>query len=307
MIAPPERLGADVLAPKDDRRPQRRRRMARVWLALPAVGLTIVFFVIPLLFMSRISLTEHIPGSAYVSGTWTWEGYRSYLTDTRYLKTFGYTLWVSLLATVICLALAYPLAYWITKARPWLKVLLLFAVVVPLWTNLVVLIYGWLIILSPGGILNGWIMGAGLRDTPIRAVYNTTGVVVGLVQITMPYAILIMTAVLAGIDRSLVEAARNLGASRVRSFLRVTLPLSVSGIAAAATVVFVWAMGEYATPALLGSSRTPFVSQEVAGQMLQAFNWSRGAALAISLFILIIVVLIAAQGAGHMMARRRAR
>jgi ABC-type spermidine/putrescine transport system permease subunit I len=131
-------------------------------------------------------------------------------------------------------------------------------------------------------------------------------VVIGLVQITMPYAILIMTAVLAGIDRSLVEAARNLGASRARGFVRVTLPLSAPGITAAATVVFVWAMGEYATPALLGASRSPFVSQEVAGQMLQAFNWSRAAALAISLFVLIIVVLFAAQAAGHFTRRRRA-
>ena len=238
-------------------------------------------------------------GSAYESGTWTLEGYRSYLSDTRYLKTFAYTLWVSLLATVVCLALAYPLAYWIVRARPWLRVVLLFAVIVPLWTNLIVLIYGWLIILSPGGILNDWLMSAGLIDTPIRAVYNTKGVVIGLVQITMPYAILIMTAVLAGIDRSLVEAARNLGASRARSFVRVTLPLSAPGITAAATVVFVWAMGEYATPALLGASRSPFVSQEIASQMLQAFNWSRGAALAISLFVLIIVILFAAQATGY--------
>jgi ABC-type spermidine/putrescine transport system permease subunit I len=290
--------------------PASRRRLSlprdRVWLALPAVGLTIVFFVVPIILMTRISLTEHVSGSAYESGTWTFEGYRSYLSDTRYLKTFAYTLWVSLLATVACLALAYPLAYWIVRARPWLRVVLLFAVIVPLWTNLIVLIYGWLIILSPGGILNDWLMSAGLIDTPIRAVYNTKGVVIGLVQITMPYAILIMTAVLAGIDRSLVEAARNLGASRARSFVRVTLPLSAPGITAAATVVFVWAMGEYATPALLGASRSPFVSQEIASQMLQAFNWSRGAALAISLFVLIIVILFAAQASGYVSRRRRA-
>ncbi len=278
----------------------------RVWLALPAVGLTIVFFVVPILLMTRISLTEHMPGSAYESGTWTLEGYRSYLSDARYLKIFAYTLWVSLVATGACLALAYPLAYWIVRARPWLRVLLLFAVIVPLWTNLIVLIYGWLIILSPGGILNDWLISAGLRETPVRAVYNTTGVVIGLVQITMPYAVLIMTAVLAGIDRSLVEAARNLGASRARSFVRVTLPLSAPGITAAATVVFVWAMGEYATPALLGASRSPFVSQEVASQMLQAFNWSRGAALAISLFVLIVVVLFTAQAAGRLTRRRGA-
>jgi len=290
--------------------PGSRRRLAlprdRVWLALPAVGLTIVFFVVPIILMTRISLTEHVSGSAYESGTWTLEGYRSYLSDTRYLKTFAYTLWVSLLATVVCLALAYPLAYWIVRARPWLRVVLLFAVIVPLWTNLIVLIYGWLIILSPGGILNDWLMSAGLIDTPVRAVYNTKGVVIGLVQITMPYAILILTAVLAGIDRSLVEAARNLGASRASSFVRVTLPLSAPGITAAATVVFVWAMGEYATPALLGAARSPFVSQEVASQMLQAFNWSRGAALAISLFVLIIVVLFAAQATGYLTRRRRA-
>jgi ABC-type spermidine/putrescine transport system permease subunit I len=300
-----DRSGTAAVALRVPLRDRLALRGDRVWLSLPAVALTVVFFLIPIILMGRISLTEHISGSAYVKGSWTWEGYRSFLSNRLYLKTFFYTLWVSLMASGICLALSFPLAYWMNRARARLRVILIFAVIVPLWTNLLVLLYGWLIMLSPRGVINIWLMDSGLRDTPIRAVYNTSGVLIGLVQITMPYAVLILAAVLAGQDPSLVEASRNLGASRFQGFLRVTLPLSMPGIASAATVVFVWAMGEYATPQLLGSTKNRFVSQEVSEQMLSAFNWSRAAALAISLFGLIIVVLLLAQSAARIAARRR--
>ncbi len=279
-------------------------RLDRVWLALPAVVLTALFFIVPIMFMGRISLSVHESGSAYREGTWTLDSYTTLLTDGFYLRIFGYTLGVSLLVTVLGLALAYPLAYWINRCGPRLKVILLFAVIVPLWTNILVLIYGWLIILSPGGALNDGLMSLGLIDEPLRVVYNTFGVVIGIVQITLPYSILIMAAVLAGIDRSLVESARDMGASRLKAFLHVTLPLSAPGIASAATVIFVWAMGEYASPQLLGSSAGKFVSQEISSQFLTAFNWPRGAGLAVTLFSLIVVVLVVAQSVARVMARR---
>jgi ABC-type spermidine/putrescine transport system permease subunit I len=288
--------------------PPRRRilhGMDRVWLALPAVALTIVFFVVPILFMGRVSLSARTSGSSYTEGTWSLEGYTSFVTDTFYLRLFGYTLFVSVVATVVCLCLAYPLAYWITRAGPRLQMILLFAVIVPLWTNILVLVYGWLIILSPGGALNDLLIRLGLIDEPVRLVYNTLGIVVGIVQITMPYAVLILAAVIAGIDRSLIEGARDLGASRARAFVHVTLPLTLPGISSAATVVFVWAMGEYAAPSLLGSSGSRFVSQEVSSQFLTAFNWPRGAALAVTLFSFIILILVLAQAAARISVKRR--
>lgn len=281
-------------------------RLDRVWLSLPGVALTLAFFVVPIMFMGRVSLAVHESGSAYQAGTWTLDSYLTLLTDTFYLRIFGYTLGVSLLVTLVCLALAYPIAYWVNRCGPRLRVILLFAVIVPLWTNILVLIYGWLIILSPGGALNDALMRLGLIEAPLRIVYNTFGVVVGITQITLPYAILILAAVLAGIDRSLVESARDMGASRLRAFLYVTLPLSVPGIASAATVIFVWAMGEYASPQLLGSSSGKFVSQEVSSQFLTAFNWPRGAGLAVALFSLIVLVLVLAQTAARVAARRTA-
>jgi len=280
-------------------------RIGRLWLAVPACLITLAFFVVPMLFMGRVSLTEHVSGGAYVSGSWSTASYHQILTDPLHLKSFAYTLWVSLLATLVCLAISYPLAYWISRAGAKLKVLLLFCVIVPLWTNLLTLLYGWLIILSPGGFISNWLMDVGLRDEPLRIVYNTPAVVIGLVQITAPYAILIMTAVLAGIDPFLREASRNLGASRLRTFVRVTLPLSMPGIASASTVIFVWAMGEYATPILLGSSSQRFVSQNIGEDMFAAFNWSRASALAVSLFGLIVVLLVVAQSVGRILARRR--
>lgn len=296
--------GADAAA-LEPRRGLHLPRLGRLWLAVPAVLIALVFFLVPLVLMGRVSLTEHVSGSAYVSGSWSAASYRHILTDSLYLKSFVYTLWVSLVATVVCLAVSYPLAYWISRASAVVKVVLLFCVIVPLWTNLLTLLYGWLIILSPGGFVSRWLIDTGLRDEPLHIVYNTPGVVIGLVQITMPYSILIITAVLAGIDPFLREASRNLGAGRLRTFLTVTLPLSVPGIASASIVIFVWAMGEYATPILLGSSDQRFVSQNIGEDMFAAFNWSRASALAVSLFSLIIVVLVVAQAAGRIAARRR--
>jgi ABC-type spermidine/putrescine transport system permease subunit I len=289
--------------------PQPRRfampRIRRLWLAVPACLIALVFFLIPIILMGRVSLTQHVSGGAYVEGSWSYSSYRQILTDSLYLKSFAYTLWVSLVATVVCLAVSYPLAYWISRAGAKLKVLLLFCVIVPLWTNLLTLLYGWLIILSPGGFVSRWLMDIGIRDEPLHIVYNTPAVVIGLVQITAPYAILILTAVMAGIDPFLREASRNLGASRLRTFLSVTLPLTLPGIVSASIVIFVWAMGEYATPILLGSSSQRFVSQNIGEDMFTAFNWSRASALAIALFSLIVVLLVVAQAAGRMLARRR--
>jgi ABC-type spermidine/putrescine transport system permease subunit I len=289
--------------------PQPRRfampRIRRLWLAVPACLIALVFFLIPIILMGRVSLTQHVSGGAYVEGSWSASSYRQILTDPLYLKSFAYTLWVSLVATVVCLGVSYPLAYWISRAGAKLKVLLLFCVIVPLWTNLLTLLYGWLIILSPGGFVSKWLMDIGIRDEPLHIVYNTPAVVIGLVQITAPYAILILTAVMAGIDPFLREASRNLGASRLRTFLSVTLPLTLSGLVSASIVIFVWAMGEYATPILLGSSSQRFVSQNIGEDMFTAFNWSRASALAVALFSLIVVLLVVAQAAGRILARRR--
>lgn len=295
---------SDSVAAEQPRR-LRMPRVGRLWLAVPACLIVVVFFLVPLVLMGRLSLTEHVSGSAYVEGSWTTASYRQIVTDSLYLKSFAYTLWVSVVATLVCLAISYPLAYWITRAGAKLKVLLLFCVIVPLWTNLLTLLYGWLIILSPGGFVSLWLMDIGIRDTPLHIVYNTSGIVVGLVQITAPYAILIMTAVISGIDPFLREASRNLGASRLRTFLTVTLPLSAPGIASASIVIFVWAMGEYATPILLGSSSERFVSQNIGEDMFAAFNWSRASALAVALFGVIVLVLVAAQAFGRIAARRR--
>lgn len=280
-------------------------RIGRLWLAVPACLITLAFFVVPILLMGRVSLTKHVGGGSYVSGSWSTASYHQIVTDPLYLRSFGYTLWVSLLATVVCLAISYPLAYWISRAGAKLRVFLLFCVIVPLWTNLLVLLYGWLIILSPGGFISQWLMDVGIRDQPLRIAYHTSAVVIGLVQITAPYAILIMTAVMAGIDPFLREASRNLGASRLRTFVRVTVPLSMPGIVSASTVIFVWAMGEYATPILLGSSSQRFVSQNIGEDMFAAFNWSRASALAVSLFGLIVLLLVVAQTVGRILARRR--
>jgi len=258
------------------------------WLLLPALTLTLGFFLLPVLGLVNISFYESTPERVYLPN-WTGDSYLRFLGDLWYLGLLWHTIQLALVVTVLSIIVGYPLSYWIWRSSGVRKALLMSAVLIPLFTNLIARLYGWQIILSKGGPLNFVLVGFGLLERPVLFNYNLGAVIVGLTHITLPYFVLILVSVLEGIDRSLVDVARNLGAGRLRSLSQVVLPLSAPGLATATAIAFAWSMGSYATPQILGSPKQWTMSVEAERQILSGFDWPFGAAIS---FILVAAMLV---------------
>ena len=266
---------------------QRGSNRAKV-LMVPLVVFELVFFIVPLLYLARISLFKASTGAAYVPSTWSLESYATVLTSELVRGLLVFTVKFTIIVTVITLAIAMLMAYAIWRADGFLKTVLLMAVIFPLFTTLVVKLYSWLLLLSPIGPFNTILMGAGMVDRPLILVNNLFGVVVGQVYTVLPYATLAIYSVLSTVDWKTVEAARDLGATRPQSFREVVLPQTLPGITVATVITFAWGVGAYASPALLGSTTEKTFAIEVERLMLRQFDWAQAAALSIILLLFVL-------------------
>lgn len=265
-------------------------RQYRLWvLVSPALLQVILFFILPVLFMLRISFSPVAPVTRYAPG-FTLTNYLRFYTDLFYLNTFFFTFKLSVVVTVVTIVLAYPVAYLIAKSKPTAKRAYLILLMVCMWTQYIVKIYGLVALFARDGLINVLLLKLGIIREPIGMLYNFFAVTVGLVQVTFPYMVLSLLGVLEKIDKSLKEAARNLGASRIQTFLNVTLPLSVPGIAAATIFAALWTLGSYATPSLLGSEAQTTISIRVEHELLTSFNWPFGAVMAFNMLFSIVAV-----------------
>ena len=258
---------------------------------MPALILVSFFFFIPILSLLRISFFKYTGMGVFEPG-FTLENYIKFLTDPFYLQVIWYTIKIAFSVTMICLIVGYPVAYYITCMTGKWKIFLLLLIIIPLWTNLIVRIYGWFVILGRQGLLNSILISLNLTDEPISMIFTTTSVVIGLLDNVFPWILLIMISVLEGIEWDIIEAARDLGASRIKSFYEITFKLSLPGIAVAGLFAFVWSVGEYAVPSLLGASSNRTISIEIADQMLNLLNWPFGASMAFVLFAISVSVLL---------------
>ncbi len=245
-----------------------------------------IFFVIPLLFILAYSF-----GTSGVYGGITL-GFNpsNYLKvfDPLYLKIVGRTLLIATLNTLLCLALGYPLAYFIAfKGRRHRNALILM-VMIPFWTSLLVRAYAWVVILGGNGIANKILQFLHLTDKPLNLIFTPQAVTMGLVYSYLPFMILPLYAALERFDTRLKEAAQDLGASRWHTFWRVTFPLSMPGVIAGSILVFIPSAGEFVIPDLLGGSRTVMVGNLIQQQFLNARDWAFGSALSIILAVLLI-------------------
>ena len=245
-----------------------------------------VFFVIPLLFILAYSF-----GTSGVYGGITL-GFNpaNYLKvfDPLYLEIVGRTLLIATLNTLLCLALGYPLAYFIAfKGRKYRNVLILL-VMIPFWTSLLVRAYAWVVILGGNGIANKVLQFLHITDKPLTLIFTPQAVTMGLVYSYLPFMILPLYAALERFDTRLKEAAQDLGASRWHTFWRVTFPLSMPGVIAGSILVFIPSAGEFVIPDLLGGSRTVMVGNLIQQQFLNARDWAFGSALSIILAVLLI-------------------
>jgi putative spermidine/putrescine transport system permease protein len=257
---------------------------------LPALLIVTIFFFIPILTLLRVSFYE-TTGMGTYRPAFTFAGYIKFLTDPFYVNIIFFTIKIALLVTIIALTAGYPVAYYVARASGVKKIICLLLIIVPLWTNLIVRIYGWFVILGQKGFVNTILLSFGLINEPLSMLFSPFSVVIGLLDVVFPWVLLILISVMEGIDWSMIEAARDLGASRFQSFYEVTFKLSIPGVAVAGLFAFVWAMGEYAVPSLLGSSAQRTISIEVADQILSVLNWPFGASIAFTLFAITVIVL----------------
>ncbi|MCB1478716.1 MAG: ABC transporter permease [Rhodobiaceae bacterium] len=213
---------------------------------LPAVIFLIAFFVLPLVD-NTINSFENDGSAAAI------DNYVRLFTDSYYIEVIARTLWVSLLSTLICIVLGYPIAYYLVRHTEGSGAFLIFLLVAPLMTSIIMRTYGWQILLARNGPISNWLLDFGLIDRPLATLRSPVSVYFGVVHILVPYMVISIASVLQSVDRRLEEAALILGASRWRAFWRVTLPLSTAGIVTGSIIVFMLCNGSFLTMLLLGN------------------------------------------------------
>ncbi|MDI2141688.1 MULTISPECIES: ABC transporter permease [unclassified Pseudomonas] len=207
-----------------------------------------------------------------------------------YLDIFARTFWMGLIITVICLVLAYPLAYLLANLPSRQSNLLMILVLLPFWTSILVRVAAWIVLLQSGGLINSALMAMGVIDKPLELVFNRTGVYISMVHILLPFMILPIYSVMKGISPTYMRAAISLGCHPFASFWRVYFPQTYAGVGAGCLLVFILAIGYYITPALLGSPNDQMVSYFVAFYTNTSINWGMATALG-GLLLLATVVL----------------
>ena len=204
-------------------------------------------------------------------------------TQEAYVRVLTNTFWVAILSTAACLVIGYPFAYLMTVVPGRIAGLLVIAVLLPFWSSLLVRTFAWQVILRDTGIINRFLIDLGVISEPLTLIRTTAAVIIGMSHILLPFMVLPLWAVMRRIDPEYGRAAANLGASPMRAFFRVFVPLSMPGVLAGCLLVFVLALGFYITPALLGGLRDQMISQLIVQQVQQRLDWGFAAAMSVLL------------------------
>ena len=213
------------------------------------------------------------------------------LLHPTYLISLRSTFELSFLVTIICIVLGYPLAYVIAQARARMAPVLLLLVLFPIWTSLLVRCYAWLVLLQRRGLVNTWLSDLGLISGPLPLMHNFTGTAIGMVHIMLPFMVLPLYASMRAINPDYMRAAANLGATPVKAFWQVFVPLSLPGLAAGVVIVFVLCLGFYVTPALLGGGRVMMWSMQIERNVSYYGDWGAASALGVVLLVLTLAIL----------------
>jgi putative spermidine/putrescine transport system permease protein len=255
----------------------------------------------PLLLLARISFDAYEAGSGIID-TWQISNYTKFLFDPFYREVLWGTLLLGAEVTALCLVLGFPLAYALSRSRGLKRSLLYFCILMPLLTSTVVRTFGWMILLGNNGFINRTLMALHVIDHPLHLMYNTTGVIIALVEVLLPFMVLALDTALLNINPSLYEAAQNLGARGTRIFLRITLPLSLPGMISGCVLVFTGALSAFVTPTLIAGARVKVMSTIIYQQAMALLDWPFGAAVA---FIMLAVILILMLASLTLTERRR--
>jgi len=224
----------------------------------------------------------------------TFENYRAVLSDPVFHKILLRSLWVALAVTAATVLLAFPVAYFLSfVVPPERKALWIFLITIPFWTSYLIRVFLWKVILGHNGVINATLIGIGVIDEPLSfLLFNVQAMVITLAHAYAPFAILPIYVALEKIDRSLLEAGRDLGESRLMTFWRVTLPLAMPGVIAASLIVFIPTIGDYVTPELIGGGKIPMIANMVQKQMLALDNRPLGSAVAVTAMLIVAILSI---------------
>jgi len=281
---------------------ERRQLLRRLGLIAPGMAVLAVFLVAPLAIMLLVSFLQPGEYGGVKWGQYSLEAYVNFLYErdfddslvfnTDYLGIFQRSFWLAVATTAGCLLIGFPTALYLALQSERKRNLLLFLVTVPFWTNLLVRVYAWMLLLRNGGLVDGALGVFGVPEGSLGLLYSNAAVMIGLLYSFLPFMVLPIYTSLEKLDWRLVEAAFDLGANRWQALKRVILPLELPGMLAGATLVFIPALGNYIIPELLGGGKALMIGNLIQLQFGSGHNWPLGAALAFSLFSLVLLALL---------------
>ncbi|HVX56579.1 MAG TPA: ABC transporter permease [Candidatus Saccharimonadales bacterium] len=279
---------ASIAAPRTSSKPSapnRRGQLSRplsLLLISPLILLLGWAFFLPIGRLLLTSFTKPSPGLANYARIWS---------QPLYVEVFLRTLWIAGACTALALLVGYPVAMLMARTGRMAKIATV-CVLVPLWTSVLIRSYAWIILLDRNGLINNWLAGAGITAKPLKMLYTDGAVLVAMTHVLLPFMVLPIATSLKGLPADLPRAALNLGASHLRVFFSIILPLSMPGVFAGCLIVFVMSLGFYVTPALLGGPQTLMIATLIGQQALELLNWPFAGALSLVLLVLSLGITI---------------
>jgi putrescine transport system permease protein len=268
--------------------------------AVPMIWL-VLFFMVPFIIVFGISFSQSVLAIPPYESLWSWVddkvltlrlhlgNYNYLFTDSLYISSYLYSLKVAAVSTIFCLLLGYPMAYGIARAAPTTRNIYLMLIILPFWTSFLLRVYAWIGLLKNNGVINNVLMSLGIIHEPITMMQTDFAVYIGIVYSYLPFMILPLYSNLEKHDRTLLEAAADLGARPWKAFMRVTVPLSMPGIVAGALLVFIPAVGEYVIPSLLGRTDQLMIGRVLSDEFFANRDWPVASAVATAMLILLVV------------------
>lgn len=277
------------------------------WLIVPAGLFFLVFFIAPVLSLFAIALDKAVAGIVTFQGDFVFTNFTRFFQRSSYYLSALRSVGLATIVSIVCVLLGYPLAYLIAKTEHrGRNTFLMILVLASMQLDMVIRLYGLMVLMGDNGLINATLMSIGLIDEPLPLMYNIFGVVVGLVQFTLPFMVLSLIGIIRSIDPSLEEASRSLGASRFQTFMKITFPLSMPGILAGTLLVFALSISSYVVPALMGGWKVVVLPIHIFQQIAELGNWQFGATVAVILFSLSLFAVVTYQWAASRVAGGRA-
>ena len=289
------------------------------WLvtALPYLWL-FVFFLVPFVFVLKISLAETVLGQppytplasfgdGFLQLRINLGNYLFLLSDSLYVSAYLNSIKIAAISTFLCLLLGYPMAYAIARARPSLRSVFLMLIILPFWTSFLIRVYAWIGILKGNGLLNNLLLALGVIDQPLALLHSDFAVYVGIVYSYLPFMVLPLFATLVRMDPSLLEAAQDLGCRPLKAFWRVTLPLSMPGVIAGSSLVFIPAVGEFVIPDLLGGPDSLMIGKVLWTEFFNNRDWPVASAVAVAMLLFLVVPIVLFQRSQERQAEEHSR